>query len=214
MAGGIALTDLTCTTSTTNTQLAYAQINLNYGTSTAYAGNVCSVTPGSATAGITGQGFFIASASGNFINAAGTAVSTGFGDTTKSYYAGVRSIWTGGTSSGTEGALATALTIICYDATYHALYCSWLSTLVNAEATVNIPAAAVDFATTPTDATTACRFTVKPSSTSTVTLTATGSPVIGCASQTGSTVWGSYSFRAAGSLTISHTTQINCVQIA
>ena len=72
----------------------------------------------------------------------------------------------------------------------------------------------VDFSTNPTQAVTGCRFTIKPSSTSTVTLVATGSPAIGCASQTGSTVWGSYSIKAAGSTAIAHTMQVNCVQIA
>ena len=174
LAGQLDPTSITCTTSgATANQWNYGQINLGYSTSSASAGNVCGRAYGAAQTSIQTQGSFAYDAAGAFVNAAGTTVNTGGGDTgqnTKVYYVGVQSIWIAAqdlASSPAAVSITGGLALYCYDAAYTSTYCSWLGTLTNAEATADVTATALDFLSAPTEAQTGCRFTITPSATST-----------------------------------------------
>ena len=221
LTGALTISAITCGTSTTtNDAPAYAQINLPYSTSSTSAGNACSVALGSATANVVGQGVFIYNSAGAFTNQAGTTVTTGYGDVTASttyYYVAVQSIWTGGAapaSAGTTGLLVTAVTAYCYDAAY-TTYCTWVSGLTNAEATADAAATALAFGTAPTTAgQAACVFSVNPSGTMDVAITTTGSPYIGCASQTATSTYAAGSIISATTTNFASTMDVKCVNIA
>ena len=203
LAGSITPSSLACTTSGTNGAYNYGQINLGYATSSASAGNVCARVFGAAPAGIAAQGTFVFNAAGEFVKADGTTLSSGAGDegfSSIAYYAGVQSMWLVGQDlpvSATTVSINTGFTLYCYDASYTTTYCKWDGGLTDADATADLAATAMNYLATPTKGETGCRFTVTPSSAMTVEMTSTGSPMIGCASQTDSTTWATFSVTSA-----------------
>ena len=221
LAGQLTLTDLTCTTNgvTANTP-AYGQINLGFDLTSTSAGNVCSRTQGSLPTYVQNHGTFIYSAADQFVNAAGSVLTSGYGDSTSGstvYYTGAKTIWIGSESCSAPNnpiALTTSFTFYCYDAAYTTSYCIWETSLTNAEATSNVGATALEFQSTPTTAQTACQFSVKPSTAMTVELTSTGTPLIGCATNTATGVWGYSAITTATTTTFTTTSQVICIMLA
>ena len=143
LTGRQDLSGISCLTSPIGGVYVYAQYKLGFDLTSTSAGNVCSVALGFLHGDFQKSGVFIYNSAGDFINAAGTTLNSGVGDSVPSttyYYAGIQSIWLGvqtSSSSNTATAVTTQKSIYCYDAAY-TNYCIWASGLTNAEATSDV----------------------------------------------------------------------------
>ena len=105
LAGLLTPSSLTCTTNgiTANTK-AYGQINLGFDLTSSSAGNVCSRTQGALPQYVQNHGTFIYNAESKFVNAAGSEINSGYGDSTSTstvYYTAIQSLWIGSESCTT-----------------------------------------------------------------------------------------------------------------
>ena len=150
LTGRQDLSGISCLTSPIGGVYVYAQYKLGFDLTSTSAGNVCSVALDVLDPNFLATGVFIFNSAGAFVNAAGSTLNSGVGDSVPSstyYYAGIQSIWLAARStypSSTATAVTTGKTIYCYDAAY-TNYCIWESSLTNAEATSDVSPTTIAF---------------------------------------------------------------------
>ena len=193
---------------------------------TANVGNVCYLQTLSQGSGYASRGSFMVDSSGNFVNAAGSAVASGDFETTADtgvsadiYYFGVVSLW-GYIKDKNTAPEATLVRLnfgfgYCFNAVDATTACT-LGSDTSGSVTATTASSELIFATAPSGAgKNVCTLTVTPSATSDVTLTTSGTaPTLICAHQTGASAYSSVKISTNAATDFAASVSVKCLNVA